>query len=43
MYKTRGGDHGSTAATSTGEHVVVVRVWDRYDNMGTGKTVLAPK
>ncbi len=40
---TRGGDGKSSAPATTGEHVVVVRVWDRYDNMGTGKTVLAPK
>jgi hypothetical protein len=25
------------------EHVVVVRVYDRYDNMGAAKTLLRPK
>jgi hypothetical protein len=28
---------------STGEHVVVVRVYDKYDNMGAAKTVLRGK
>jgi hypothetical protein len=35
-----GGDHGSSPPPpSTAEHVVVVRVYDRYDNMGTAKFV----
>jgi hypothetical protein len=25
------------------EHVVVVRAYDRYENMGSAKTVIAPK
>ena len=28
---------------ATSEHVVVVRVYDRYDNMGAAKTVLRRK
>ncbi|MGA8762729.1 MAG: hypothetical protein WB562_07680 [Candidatus Sulfotelmatobacter sp.] len=35
-------DTGKDAA-STSEHVVVVRVYDRYDNMGAGKTVIRGK
>ncbi len=30
-------------ATSTSEHVVVVRVYDRYENMGASKTVIRGK
>ena len=40
---SRGGDHGNTdgaGASGPAEHVVVVRVYDRYDNMGTAKVVL---
>jgi hypothetical protein len=41
---SRGGDHGgndgNAAATSAAEHVIVVRVYDRYDNMGTAKVVV---
>ncbi len=33
----------AAGATGAGEHVIVVRVWDRYDNLGTGKTVLGGK
>ena len=37
---TKGGDHGSAPQpVPTIEHVVVVRVYDRYDNMGTAKFV----
>src|SRR5262249_45471385 len=35
----RRGKGKSPAATAT-EHVVVVRVYDRYDNVGTAKTVV---
>jgi hypothetical protein len=36
----KGGDHGSAPQPPvTTEHVVVVRVYDRYDNMGTAKFV----
>ena len=41
---SRGGDRGNSdgnaAASGPTEHVVVVRVYDRYDNMGTAKVVL---
>jgi hypothetical protein len=30
-------------ASGPGEHVVVVRVWDRFDNMGTAKAVLSAR
>lgn len=35
----RGGDGVAAATAAGGEHVVVVRVYDRYDNMGTSKVV----
>ncbi|MBV8207670.1 MAG: hypothetical protein JO041_12820, partial [Acidobacteria bacterium] len=35
----RGGDGGATAVAAPSEHVIVVRVYDRYDNMGTAKVV----
>ena len=34
------GDPPSSAPT---EHLIVVRVWDRFDNMATAKTVIRPK
>ena len=34
-----GGGDDSAQAVSPGEHVVVVRVWDRFDNMSASKTV----
>ncbi|HET6217600.1 MAG TPA: hypothetical protein VFE27_11320, partial [Acidobacteriaceae bacterium] len=35
---------GSTKDSPTaGEHVIVVRVYDRYDNLGAAKTVLRGK
>ena len=34
-----GGSEGSAQTASPGEHVVVVRVWDRFDNMAAAKTV----
>jgi hypothetical protein len=36
---TRGGDHGASATRNAVEHVIVVRVYDRYDNMGTAKAI----
>jgi sugar lactone lactonase YvrE len=36
---SRGGDHGAAEKT-TSEHVVMVRVWDRYDNVGTAKLLV---
>ena len=39
---TRGGDHGAVA-TNTGEHVIVVRAYDRFDNMGSSKVVFVLK
>jgi hypothetical protein len=36
---SRGGDGGTTAAVTPAEHVIVVRIYDRYDNMGTAKVV----
>lgn len=36
---TRGGDGGTTAVVTPAEHVIVVRIYDRYDNMGTAKVV----
>jgi hypothetical protein len=41
-------DYDSKLALDTGkdagpEHVVVVRVYDKYDNMGAAKTVLRGK
>jgi hypothetical protein len=38
-------DHGTTAVKTPGqlEHVVVVRVYDRYDNMNSAKTVIRGK
>jgi len=38
-------DHGTTAVKTPGqlEHVVVVRVYDRYDNMSSAKTVIRGK
>src|SRR5215472_344459 len=35
----RGGDGGASAIATPAEHVIVVRVYDRYDNMGTAKVV----
>jgi hypothetical protein len=35
VLAARGGDHASGA----GEHVIVVRAYDRFDNMGTAKVV----
>ena len=35
----RGGDGGATAVAAAAEHVIVVRIYDRYDNMGTAKVV----
>jgi hypothetical protein len=40
--QSRGGDHGAVA-TNTGEHVIVVRAYDRFDNMGTSKVVFVIK
>ena len=40
--RSRTRDGGSEEPTQTvipGEHVVVVRVWDRFDNMSAAKTV----
>ena len=34
-----GGSEDSVQTASPGEHVVVVRVWDRFDNMAAAKTV----
>jgi len=34
-----GGSEESAQAVTPGEHVVVVRVWDRFDNMAAAKTV----
>jgi hypothetical protein len=40
----RGGDgNNNRVATKSGEHVIVIRVYDRYDNMGTGKAVFQTK
>jgi hypothetical protein len=39
---SRGGDHGAVA-TNSGEHVIVVRAYDRFDNMGTAKIVFVVK
>lgn len=35
----RGGDGGTTAVVTPAEHVIVVRIYDRYDNMGTAKVI----
>jgi len=36
---SRGGGNGAVEKTGS-EHVVMIRVWDRYDNMGTAKLVV---
>ena len=38
--RKRGRKADPVAATATGEHVVVVRVYDRFDNMGAAKTAI---
>ncbi|HWY70492.1 MAG TPA: hypothetical protein VNX88_17630 [Terriglobales bacterium] len=35
-----GGSEEPAQVVSSGEHVVVVRVWDRFDNMSAAKTVI---
>jgi WD40 repeat protein len=44
--EAKGGEHGSaTPAVSLvrAEHLVVVRVWDRFDNLATAKAVIRPR
>jgi hypothetical protein len=34
------GERTSAAAAGSGEHTIVVRVYDRFENMGIGKVVV---
>ena len=36
-------DAGKNGAAAASEHVIVVRVYDRYENMGAAKTVIRAK
>ncbi len=38
--KTTSGKHSTRGSTATEEHTIIVRVYDRFENMGTNKVVV---